>query len=346
MPDRASRRIRPCARPRPSSSRRRVDLEHTLVRAPQAGIVSHLPKVGNRVEAGRPAFAIVTDGAVWVEANFKETDLEWVRPGRPVEVDVDTYPSTAGRGRVESIAQATGAEFSLLPAQNASGNWVKVVQRIPVRIALTARPDDPPLREWHERQRVASTPDRTRASTAGSVARAELRAYRARSRVVTLPPQQSTLLLALRRCSATMLYTIDSTIVNVALPHMQGSLQATQDQVAWIITSYIVVSAIMTPLAGWLGARYRPATRAARSASRVHARLDALRHRDRPRRDRRVPHACRARSAPRSCRCRRSCCCRSSRASSTARVMALWGMGVLVGPIIGPTLGGWLTDEL
>ncbi len=127
--------------------RARLDLEHTLVRAPQAGIVSHLPKVGNRADAGRPAFAIVADGLVWVEANFKETDLEWVRPGQRVEVDVDTYSQHRWLGTVQSISQATGAEFSVLPAQNASGNWVKVVQRIPVRIALRPGRDDPPLRD-------------------------------------------------------------------------------------------------------------------------------------------------------------------------------------------------------
>jgi membrane fusion protein (multidrug efflux system) len=127
--------------------RAEVDLGYALIRAPQSGIVSHLPKVGARVEIGRAACAIVTDQSLWVEANFKETDLEWVRPGEPVRVDVDTYGEHRWHGRVESIAQATGAEFSLLPAQNATGNWVKVVQRIPVRIALDRRPDDPPLRD-------------------------------------------------------------------------------------------------------------------------------------------------------------------------------------------------------
>ncbi len=124
-----------------------VNLGYTLIRAPQSGIASHLPKVGARVEVGRSAFAIVTDQSLWVEANFKETDLEWVRSGEPVAVDVDTYGEHRWSGHVESIAQATGAEFSLLPAQNATGNWVKVVQRIPVRIALDRRPDDPPLRD-------------------------------------------------------------------------------------------------------------------------------------------------------------------------------------------------------
>ena len=125
----------------------KLDLARTRIVAPQAGIVSHLPKVGARVEIGRPAFAIVTDAAVFVEANFKETDLEYVRPGQAVRVEVDTYPHFEWVGRVESISQATGAEFSLLPPQNASGNWVKVVQRIPVRVALTPGPDDPPLRD-------------------------------------------------------------------------------------------------------------------------------------------------------------------------------------------------------
>ena len=127
--------------------RARVDLAHTRIGAPQAGIVSHLPKVGSRVDAGRPAFAIVSDHSVWIEANFKETDLEWVRPGQPARIVVDTYPNHDWSARVESIAQATGAEFSLLPPQNASGNWVKVVQRIPVRLVLEIRPGDPPLRD-------------------------------------------------------------------------------------------------------------------------------------------------------------------------------------------------------
>jgi membrane fusion protein (multidrug efflux system) len=127
-------------------ARAKIDLARTEVRSPQSGVVSHLPQVGDHVDAGRPAFAIVTDATVWIEANFKETDLEWVRPGQAVRVVVDTYPGHDWQGRVESISQATGAEFAVLPPQNASGNWVKVVQRIPVRIALQARPDDPPLR--------------------------------------------------------------------------------------------------------------------------------------------------------------------------------------------------------
>ncbi len=124
----------------------RVDLEHTIVRAPRAGIASHLPQVGDHVEAGRAAFAIVTEGGLYVEANLKETDLEWVRAGQAATIEIDTYPGREWSGTVTSIAQATGSEFSVLPPQNASGNWVKVVQRVPVRISVDSKEDDPPLR--------------------------------------------------------------------------------------------------------------------------------------------------------------------------------------------------------
>jgi membrane fusion protein, multidrug efflux system len=129
-----------------SLAKARVDLEHTLLNAPQAGVVSHLPQVGDRVEPGHGAFAVVTSRGVYLEANFKETDLEWVRAGQAVSIEVDTYPGREWHGRVASIAQATGAEFALLPAQNASGNWVKVVQRVPVRISIETKSGDPPLR--------------------------------------------------------------------------------------------------------------------------------------------------------------------------------------------------------
>ncbi|MEI6457923.1 MAG: HlyD family secretion protein [Pseudomonadota bacterium] len=127
--------------------RARLELARTRVYAPREGIMSHLPTAGSRVDAGRPAFAIVSSDRIWVDANFKETDLEWVRPGQRVQIDIDTYSGHLWKGAVESIASATGAEFALLPAQNASGNWVKVVQRIPVRITVEPGADDPPLRD-------------------------------------------------------------------------------------------------------------------------------------------------------------------------------------------------------
>lgn len=123
-----------------------LELAHTEVKAPFAGVVSKVPEVGQYVKSGVAVLAIVGDDRTWIEANFKETQLTHVKPGQSVEIEVDTYPGTTWHGRVASISQATGAEFSILPPQNASGNWVKIVQRIPVRITVTNKSDSLVLR--------------------------------------------------------------------------------------------------------------------------------------------------------------------------------------------------------
>ena len=124
----------------------KLNLDHTVVHAPIAGRVGEAPGLGRYVEAGAPVFSLVADTGLWVEANFKETELTHIRPGQPVTIAVDTYPGRQWAGTVESVSQATGAVFSVLPAQNASGNWVKVVQRIPVRVAIAPVEGAPTLR--------------------------------------------------------------------------------------------------------------------------------------------------------------------------------------------------------
>jgi len=124
-------------------------LDHATVRAPFAGIVTNVPAIapGKYLPASMTAFYLVATDHVWVESNPKETELTYVRPGQPVTVTVDTYPGAQWRGTVESISPAAAQEFSLLPAQNTSGNWVKVVQRIPMRVRLdTTDMTLPPLR--------------------------------------------------------------------------------------------------------------------------------------------------------------------------------------------------------
>ncbi len=124
-----------------------LDLDRTNVLAPQAGIVSNIAlQAGEHVEAGEPVFSIVIPDPLWIQANLKETDLTHVRENQEAMVEVDAYPNHAWRARVVGISPATGAEFALLPPQNASGNWVKVVQRVPVRLEILRRPEDPPLR--------------------------------------------------------------------------------------------------------------------------------------------------------------------------------------------------------
>ncbi|KAB7648292.1 HlyD family secretion protein [Polymorphobacter fuscus] len=119
------------------------ELSRTEVRAPSDGIASQTSKVlpGQVLVSGIPTMSLVLSGRRWIEANFKETDLEHMRVGQRATVKLDAYPGQPIAGRVESIGAGTGSEFSVLPAQNATGNWVKVVQRVPVRIAL---PDDAP----------------------------------------------------------------------------------------------------------------------------------------------------------------------------------------------------------
>ncbi|CBL45856.1 Multidrug efflux pump, membrane fusion (MFP/HlyD) family subunit EmrA [gamma proteobacterium HdN1] len=123
-----------------------IDLAHTVVKAPANGYVGSPPSVGDYARAGLPLVNFVAQKPLWIEANFKETELTDVKIGQPVTITVDTYPNAVWTGKVESISPATGSEFSLLPAQNSSGNWVKVVQRIATRIAVESGPTDLALR--------------------------------------------------------------------------------------------------------------------------------------------------------------------------------------------------------
>jgi membrane fusion protein, multidrug efflux system len=124
-------------------------LDHTVVKAPFAGTVTNVPSIapGKYLAASTTAFYLVDGDHLWVDATPKETELTFVQPGQSVTVTVDTYPDAEWRGTVESISPAAAQQFSLLPAQNTSGNWVKVVQRIPMRVRVeTSDKNLPPLR--------------------------------------------------------------------------------------------------------------------------------------------------------------------------------------------------------
>jgi membrane fusion protein (multidrug efflux system) len=125
-----------------------LDLRRTAVTAPWAGAVSRIDRFrpGDYVTAGVPVFAVMASQGLWIEANLKETDLTNVRPGQRATITIDAYPDITWEATVASISAGTGAEWSVLPPQNATGNWVKVVQRVPVRLAIVNRPGQPPLR--------------------------------------------------------------------------------------------------------------------------------------------------------------------------------------------------------
>ena len=124
-----------------------VDLKATTIRAPASGIVSNMKlQVGEYAQAGKPVFSLIQNQPIWVEANLKETQLTHIQPGQQATIVVDAYPDKIWESVVSSIAPATGAEFSILPPQNASGNWVKVVQRIPIKLVITDQAGGPQLR--------------------------------------------------------------------------------------------------------------------------------------------------------------------------------------------------------
>jgi membrane fusion protein (multidrug efflux system) len=115
----------------------KLDLDHATVRAPIDGVVGKVTlQPGDFLAMGQAAMPLVATRSLWVDANFKETDLTHVGVGQAATVEVDTYPGKKWTAHVASISPASGSEFSLLPAQNATGNWVKIVQRIPVRLAI------------------------------------------------------------------------------------------------------------------------------------------------------------------------------------------------------------------
>ncbi len=122
--------------------RARLNLSYTTVSAPGDGVVTKVEQlqVGSYINASAPLFMLVSVGDLWIEANFKEDQLTHMRAGQSASVEVDAYPGRRFEGRVASVSPGTGSQFSVLPPENATGNWVKVVQRLPVRVELE-RPD-------------------------------------------------------------------------------------------------------------------------------------------------------------------------------------------------------------
>ena len=123
----------------------RLDLKRSDVRAPMDGIVANADRlqIGQAVAPGVGLLSLVHGQGAWIEANFKEKDLAEMVPGQEVDIDIDAYPDLGLKGHLESIGAGTGSEFAVIPAQNANGNWVKVTQRVPVRIAIDGKPSRP-----------------------------------------------------------------------------------------------------------------------------------------------------------------------------------------------------------
>lgn len=125
----------------------KLDLARTHVTATQDGVISNLSlSAGSLVGVGQPLFALIEDGSYYIDANFKETELHGIHKGQNVDIRIDMYPDAYFKGVVESLSGGTGTAFSLLPPQNATGNWVKIAQRVPVRIRFAETDAEHPLR--------------------------------------------------------------------------------------------------------------------------------------------------------------------------------------------------------
>ncbi|HEX5420836.1 MAG TPA: HlyD family secretion protein [Gammaproteobacteria bacterium] len=128
-------------------SQAKLDLERTRVAAPDSGTVANLTlRPGSTVQAEAPLFSVVSNQTYWVDANFKETQIDRIRPGQNATVTVDMYPNHPFRAEVQSLSAGSGTAFSLLPPENATGNWVKVTQRVPVRVRILETDAKHPLR--------------------------------------------------------------------------------------------------------------------------------------------------------------------------------------------------------
>ena len=217
---------------------------------------------------------------------------------------VDTFPDTTFSGTVESVSPGTGAQFAILPPQNASGNWVKVVQRVPLRVRLDKDPMTGKLRAGMSAYVEIDTGKRK--SVLGSLGRRQAGGRPANDRAS--PPgcrrPRAARMLTVCAMTATIMQALDTTVANVALPYMQGSLSASLDQINWVLTSYIVASAIMTAPIGWMSDRFGRKRLFIVCCARLHVRVAAVRARRRTSARWCSRGCCRARSARRWCRCR------------------------------------------
>ncbi|WP_216856736.1 HlyD family secretion protein [Acidisoma sp. S159] len=124
-----------------------LDLSYAAVVAPDDGVVTNVDEmqVGDYVSTGSAVFSLLSSRRIWIEANFRETDLTHMRPGETATIAVDAYPDRSFKAHVVSMSPGTGSEFAVLPPENATGNWVKVVQRLPIRLELDAVDPNQPL---------------------------------------------------------------------------------------------------------------------------------------------------------------------------------------------------------
>ena len=313
-----------------------LQLSYTVITAPAAGIVSKRNiQIGQLVQAGSPMFSIVHD-SLYITANFKETQMNDIKLNQKVDVSVDAFPDDKIQGTIESVSGATGAKFSLLPPDNATGNFVKVVQRVPVRIRLDVDSTTMlKLRSRYERKGYSSHKkvcDRTHILLfSASNFMAE---YGFRRWIITI-----TVIVA------ALLELIDTTIVNVALPNIMGNLGATLEDANWIVTGYAVANVIILPMSGWLGDRFGRKnyfltsiivfTIASFLCGNAHSLTELIAFR-----------LLQGLAGGGLISTAQAILLETWPPAEVGMATALFGLGAVVGPTVGPTIGGFITDNI
>ncbi len=243
-----------------------LNLSYTVIRAPVDGAVGDRGlRLGQYVQPGTALMQIVPMGRdLYVVANFKETQLRQMGRGEAVTVDVDTFPGHSFHGSLDSLAPGSGSQFALLPPENATGNFTKIVQRVPVKIHLA---DDPWLDRLRPGLSVEATVD-TRTGAARSAADAGGRAGHPAGKgagsakmsgSAVAAPAGGAAKVSLRDWIAVFgavlgafMAVLDIQITNSSLQDIQGGLAASLDEGSWISTAYLVAEIVVIPLTGWL----------------------------------------------------------------------------------------------
>jgi membrane fusion protein, multidrug efflux system len=224
----------------------RLNLSYCTIVAPVSGIVEKKSvEVGSNVSPGQELMAVVPLDDIWVTADFKEAQLRHMKAGQRVTFSVDAY-GREYKGRVTGIGGASGSLLSLLPPENATGNFVKVVQRLPVRIDI-----DPNQNDDHRLRPGMSVEPKVYVRVARTCSRwsgvVPSRAWR---------PKFNPWLIGVVVAMAAFMEVLDTSIANVALPYMAGGLGASNDESTWVLTSYLVSNAIVLPISGWLASLF------------------------------------------------------------------------------------------
>ena len=324
--------------------RARLDLSYTVVRAPDDGIVARVDdlQVGDFVNPGAAVFSLMSSRRIWVEANFRETGLTHMRPGQEAVIDVDAYPDRTFKAHVVSMSPGSGSDFAVLPPENATGNWVKVVQRLPVRLEFDEIDPMPAAVLGHQRHRAGRhrLSPHLAPSAAGRARDGDGQVSAALTPSAATDGHRAIMVAALM---ASYMQAVNISLPNAALLHIQGALSMADDEVGWIFSSYIAASIITLPMARWLAGRYGRkaifqvsiaifalglvlAARAETSTQFVAARV--------------VQGAASGLLGPLSM----AILLDMSPPARQARISLVWTVTVLLGLLSGPSIGGWLSE--